>query len=107
MQKFLFLFKGLALNPQQVTESYSNKWVDYMGKLVQGGHLEAGSPLEPGGKVVVGQDSVSDFKGEQVDIYGYLLIKASSLDEAVELSKQAPHMALGGTTIVRPCREVP
>lgn len=105
MQKFLFLFKGLGFSAQDVTESYSKKWTDYIGKLAKGGHLEAGSPLETGGKVVVGQDSVSDFIGEKVDIYGYMLIKASSLDEAVELSKQAPHMALGGTTIVRPCRE--
>lgn len=89
-----------------MTESYSKKWTDYIGKLAQGGHLESGSPLESGGKVVVGKESVSDFKGEKVDIYGYMLIKASSLDEAVELSKQAPHMALGGTTIVRPCREI-
>ena len=105
--KFLFLFKGLGFSPQTVTESYSKKWIDYIGSLTQKGHLESGSPLELGGKVVVGKDSVSDFKGEEVDIYGYMLIKASSLEEAVELSKQAPHMALGGTTLVRPCRENP
>lgn len=106
MQKFLFLFKGLDGSDQPMTESYSKKWADYIGKLVQEGHLEAGSPLESGGKVVVGKDNVSDFKGEKVDIYGYMLIKAASLEEAVVLSKQAPHMALGGTTIIRPCREV-
>ena len=106
MQKFLFLFKGLDSNPQEITESYSKKWTDYIGMLAKNGHLESGSPLENSGKVVVGKE-VSDFKGEKVDFYGYMLIKASSLGEAVELSKQAPHMALGGTTIVRPCREVP
>ena len=104
MQKFLFLFKGLGFDSQQVTESYSKKWIDYMGSLVKKGHLISGSPLANGGKVVVGKE-VSDFKGEKVDIYGYMLINASSLEEAVELSKQAPHMALGGTTIVRPCQE--
>lgn len=107
MKKFLFLFKGLDSDPAQITESYGKKWIDYMGKLTQGGHLESGSPLESGGKVAVGLDQVSDFKGEKVDIYGYMLIKASSLEEAVKLSQQAPHMALGGTTIVRPCRETP
>lgn len=106
MQKFLFLFKGLGYSSQDVTESYSKKWTDYIGELVKNGHLVAGSPLDTGGKVVVGKE-VSDFKGEKVDIYGYMLIQAPSLEEAVELSKQAPHMALGGTTVVRPCREVP
>ena len=106
MAKFLFLFKGLGYSSQEVTESYSKKWTDYIGNLAKNGHLESGSPLESGGKVVVGKE-VSDFKGEKIDIYGYMLINAATLEEAVELSKQAPHMALGGTTIVRPCREVP
>lgn len=105
MKKFLFLFKGLDGSAQPITESYGKKWVDYMAQLTQGGHLEAGSPLESAGKVVVGKDQVSDFQGDKVDIYGYMLIKASSLEEAVKLSQQAPHMALGGTTIVRTCKE--
>ena len=106
MKKFLFLFRGLPSVPEVRTESYGKKWVDYFGLLTQGNHLLSGSPLEADGKVVVGQE-VSDFKGEKVDIYGYMLIQAASLEEAVELSKKAPHMALGGTTFVRPCQETP
>jgi hypothetical protein len=35
-----------------------------------------------------------------------MVVKAESLDAAVALSRQAPHMALGGATIIRPCIEV-
>jgi hypothetical protein len=65
-----------------------------------------GVPLESGGKVAVGKE-VSDFKGERIDTYGYMVVKATSREEAVEMAKKAPHMALGGTTIFRPCREIP
>jgi len=45
----------------------------------------------------------TDLQLQEVDIGGSLLINAESLEDAVEIAQQAPHMALGGTTIVRPC----
>jgi hypothetical protein len=54
----------------------------------------------------VKKEVVTDLQLQQEDIGGYLLIRAESMDEAVEIARQAPHMALGGTTIVRPCLEV-
>jgi hypothetical protein len=42
-----------------------------------------------------------------VDIYGYLLVNASSLDEVVDIVRQAPHTELGGKTIIRPCNDRP
>lgn len=53
------------------------------------------------------KDAVSDHRLQPQDVYGYMMIKAASLDDAIATGRQAPHMALGGTTIVRPCVEIP
>ena len=45
--------------------------------------------------------------GILIDIGGFLLIEAESAEAAVQIAEQAPHIALGGSVIVRPCLEVP
>ncbi len=52
------------------------------------------------------KDAVSDHRLQPQNVYGYM-IKAASLDDAIATARQAPHMALGGTTIIRPCVEIP
>jgi hypothetical protein len=49
---------------------------------------------------------VSDAKLGIPDTYGYMVVSAGSLDAAIAIAREAPHIALGGTTIVRPCIEV-
>jgi hypothetical protein len=109
MAKFLFLMLGLPGEPNaddSQTQEYSRKWGAYMGSLAQRGALESGAPLEPQAKAVTSA-SVTDAKLGIPDVYGYMVVTAASLDEAIAIAREAPHMALGGTTIVRPCIEVP
>ena len=104
MKKFLLLFVGRAAQPaadDAQTQEYNRKWVEWMATLAGQGRMESGLPLEPNGKVVK-QDSVTDLQLQTEDTGGYMIVSAASLDEAVEIAKQAPHIALGGTTIVRP-----
>jgi hypothetical protein len=108
MKHFLFLFIGLASQAEDEsaqTQEYRQGWGVWMAELAKRGVIESGLPLEWSGKVVK-KDSATDLQLQQVDIGGYLLIRAESLDEAIEIAQQAPHMALGGTTIVRPCMEL-
>jgi hypothetical protein len=108
MKKFMLFFVGLAVQPgdrSPQTQEYMQGWGEWIAGLARKGVVESGLPFEWGGKVVQ-KDSVSDLHLQPVDIGGYMLIKAESLDEAVEIARQAPHMALGGTTIVRPCMEM-
>jgi len=35
-----------------------------------------------------------------------MVVNTDSLDDAIAIAREAPHMALGGSTIVRPCIEV-
>jgi hypothetical protein len=108
MATYVLLFVGRTAQPDaddKVTADYNQQWQDYMGGLAQAGTLRGGAPLEPSGKTV-GRDGVTDLEVKDVDIGGYVVVEADSVDEATEIAQGAPHIALGGTTIVRPCLAV-
>jgi hypothetical protein len=108
MAKFLFLMLGLPGDPNAgdaQTQAYSQKWGAYMASLAQRGALESGAPLEATAKAVTSQ-SVGDAPLSRPDIYGYMVVNTASLDDAIAIAREAPHMALGGSTIVRPCVEL-
>ncbi len=73
--------------------------------LIASGALDSGRPLEASGKVVE-KDAVADFQPEDIGIGGYLIINAESLDDAALMMQGSPHMALGGSAIVRPCLDI-
>jgi hypothetical protein len=105
LPKYMLLFVGMAARPDATdatTEDYNQRWMQWIGGLAQRGALESGAPFEPTGKRVEA-DSTADLELDTVDIGGYMLIEAADLDEAAALAREAPHMALGGSTIVRPC----
>ena len=105
MPKFLFLMLGLPAQPNAndaQAQAYYRKWDDYMGSLAQRGALESGAPLQPVAKAVTTQ-SVNDVELGIPDTYGYMVVNVASLDDAIAIAREAPHMALGGSTIVRPC----
>jgi hypothetical protein len=104
MAQYLLLFVGLAApveTSDAQTAEYGRRWGEWMGELAANGTLLSGAPLEPRG-FVVGKDGRSDLRLNTVDVGGFMLIQASSDAEAVAVARQAPHIALGGTTIVRP-----
>ncbi|TMD47904.1 MAG: hypothetical protein E6I86_08120 [Chloroflexi bacterium] len=108
MAKFLFLMLGLPGQPNagdEQTQAYNRAWGEYMGSLAERGALESGTPLEPVAKAV-SSGSVSDAKLGTPDIYGYMVVNAASLADATAIAREAPHIALGGSTIVRPCIEL-
>ena len=108
MARFLFLMFGLPAQPNagdDQTQAYYRKWGAYTRSLAQRGALESGAPLETTAKTVT-SGSVGDAKHGTPDIYGYMVANAGSLDDAIAIAREAPHMALGGATIVRPCAEL-
>jgi hypothetical protein len=105
LQKFMMLHVRLAAQPSaddQQIQNYGQQWSEYMRELAIAGGLESGAPFEPGGQKAQ-RGSVSPLEPAKVDIGGYALVTAESLDAAVEIAQRAPHIALGGTTIIRPC----
>ena len=104
----MMLYLGLAAEPSaddQQTLDYNQKWAEYMKGLAAAEALESGSPFAPDGRIVQ-RDGISPVELAEVDIGGYALINAESLDAAIELAQRAPHIELGGTTIIRPCSPI-
>ncbi len=104
MARFMLLFVGLAA-PERADDSqtrdYEAKWVDWMSGLAREGVLSSGGPFLATGKRV-DRDAAVDLDLNTIDIGGYALIDVASIDDAAKIAEQAPHTALGGSTIVRP-----
>jgi hypothetical protein len=108
MAQFVLLFVGRQAQPDATddqTADYNRQWGEYMAGIAQSGALVSGAPFEATGKVV-SRDGAIELDLNDVDIGGYVLVDVDSIDAAVEIAARAPHIALGGTTIVRPCLRV-
>jgi hypothetical protein len=106
MSDFIFLFRGgeSVGSPEQM-QKHMQKWQSWMQELGKKGHFKSGEPLEKGGKVVKGSRKlVTDgpFAEAKDLVGGFMLITASTLDEAVELSKGCPIFEHDGIVEVRP-----
>ena len=100
----MLLFVGLAA-PERAddaqTQHYEQEWADWMSGLARDGALSSGGPFLATGKRV-DHDATVDLALDTIDIGGYALIDVASIDDATKIAEQAPHTALGGSTIVRP-----
>ena len=108
MKDFLLIFRrdadfDLQLTPEQLQE-VSKPWQDWMGSLAaQNKLVDQGNRLNHEGKVVKAGGVITNGAFVEVKelIGGYTAIRASSLDEAAELSKGCPILAVGGSVEVR------
>lgn len=106
MNEFVFLYRG-AVRPSSPKEAEQTmqKWMTWLQDLGAKGHLkDRGQPLDPAGKVVGRQKTVTDgpFAEAKDLIGGYSLITAKDLSEAAELSKGCPIFERDGFVEVRP-----
>jgi hypothetical protein len=97
--------EGVAQLPDAERQAHMQQWDEWVGQLQSDNIFAGGSPLLPVAKTISGQEAiVSDgFFVPQKEhvIGGYILIKAASLDEAVEIAKGCPAFELDGTVEVR------
>jgi hypothetical protein len=94
-----------AMGTPERAQQNMQRWMAWMKELDAKGHLkDRGQPLEQSGKVVRGQQMVTD--GPYVEtkdvIGGFTLIEARDIDEAVTLSHGCPILQGGGAVEVRP-----
>lgn len=106
MKDFMFIFRG-GLDPStaspQDMESNMQKWFAWVKDLQDRNIYAAGEALLPTGKTVRKQNLVTDgpFAESKEIVGGFFVVKANSLDEAIELAKDCPDLPLGGTVEVR------
>jgi hypothetical protein len=107
MSEFTFMFRGRQTSgsPEQL-QQHMEKWLAWFKELKVKGHMkDPGHPLEGTGRVVRGkQKLVNDGPyAEAKDVVaGYIVIEATDLDHAAELSKGCPILEVGGSVEVRP-----
>src|SRR5262249_43146517 len=110
MNEFALLFRrertgsDAQPSPQQMQELLK-QWQNWMSDIASQNKLASpGNRLGSEGKVVKPKNIVSD--GPYVElkesIGGYILVRAKSIDEAAELAKGCPILAVGGNVEVRP-----
>jgi len=107
MSEFLYLFRGgdarqAAGSPERMQE-HMGKWMKWMEDLSKAGKMTGGLPLKGEGKTVNSRGVITDgpyAEGKEV-VGGYMTIKAASMDEALQISKDCPIFEFDGTVEVR------
>jgi hypothetical protein len=97
MKEYLFLFRGgeaesLQQSPE-LWQQHMHRWMQWMGDLQKKGQFVGAQPLSQSGKLVSGtKKSITDgpfAEGKEI-VAGYLMCKADSYDEALNIAKGCP-----------------
>jgi hypothetical protein len=115
MSEYLLLFRGgdaARIDEQKSPEQWQahmQKWMKWMGELTEQGKFVGAQPLNEVGKVVTGTKKVvtdGPFAEGKEMVGGYLICKAGTLEEAVQLSKGCPILEHDGIVEVREIKEI-
>src|SRR5579872_7291850 len=108
MSEFVYLYRSgerMQGSPEQMQQQMQ-RWMTWLKELTDKGHIkDPGHPLERTGKLVKGQNTVTDgpFAEAKDVVGGYTLVQAKDLAQAVELTSGCPILdAAGGVVEVRP-----
>ena len=114
MKEYMLLFRGgreqmETASPEQ-SQAHLQRWVNWMNKLGEEGKFVGAQPLNKVGKTVSSPKKViSDgpfMEGKEM-VGGYLICKAKTIEEAVEISKGCPVLdAEDGVVEVREIQEL-
>jgi hypothetical protein len=102
MTKYLLLFRKGFLEKTEQSEELLLAWDAWVEKLAHEGRFVSGLPFGPKAKVISGVNkAVTDFQPDADAVAEYILIQATSLDEAIEIAKGSPNLQYGGSVEVR------
>ena len=108
MKDFLLVFRSDASaipkrSPEEM-QAITKKWMDWIGGIAAQNKLsDRGNRLDPTGKVLKPGNVIADGPYTEIKetIGGYSIVKAESIEEAIELTKQCPILTMGGNVEVR------
>jgi hypothetical protein len=109
MKDFLLVYRidyntmPQGASPEQMQASVK-RWMDWIGGIAAQNKLtDGGNRLIPSGKVVKSDNVIADGPYTEIKecIVGYSIVKTTSIEEAVELAKGCPILAIGGNVEVR------
>lgn len=85
-------------------QATTKQWMDWIGGIAAQNKLtDRGNRLMPAGKVIKADHVITDGPYTEIKecIIGYSIVKAESMEEAVELAKGCPVYKIGGNVEVR------
>lgn len=106
MSNFMFLFRG-GLDPftasPEAMQQNMEQWLAWVGQLQASGVYVAGEALMPTGKTLHKDHVVTDgpYMESKEMVGGFFVVKADSLDVALEIAKGCPDLSIGGSVEVR------
>ena len=108
MKNFLLVYRDELSkrpkgSPEQMQANMKN-WMDWIGSIAaQNKLIDRGNRLDGDGKVVRPNQIVTDGPYTEIKetLGGYSLIKADTIEKAVEFAKGCPILAIGGNVEVR------
>jgi len=108
MKDFLFVFRAdysvMPKSSPEEMQAMMKRWMDWLGNIAAQNKLtDQGNRLNASGKVVKPNNVIADGPYMEIkeSIGGYSIVKAESLEEAVELAKGCPILTAGGNVEVR------
>lgn len=106
-QKFMMIF-SFSPNPEyqptkEEMEQMKEDWGSFIGNIAIKEKLDSTHQLGFNGKQIATDSSITDgiLISESKTISGNMIVKANSLDEAVEMAKDSPILKMGGSVEVR------
>lgn len=90
--------KGEAPSPAQMEQMYArfNAWKDRF----QDNIVDMGGKLQSPGKIVTAESATDGpFVEAKEVIGGYMIVSADSMDEAIEVARQSPGVAMPGSSV--------
>ena len=112
MKEFMMLFRHVPdpsyVPSQEDIQNEIKKWQDWIGGIAGQGKFDSTNQLGYEGKVVKADGTITDGPYAEVKeiIGGYIIVKAESEEEAVEMAKGCPVLDTGGHVEVRAFMEL-
>lgn len=106
MKEFMMIFRSEERVEQPTPEEMQAQvkvWQDWIGGIAAQDKFVATNALGMEGKVVRANNVVTDGPYMEVKemVGGYIIVKASDLEEAIKLSEGCPTLSYGGSVEVR------
>ncbi len=111
MPRYLLLMYNEDMEmPEKPTEEQMGKgtapWREYLAPLTRDGAVESVAPVLWEGKSVT-STGAEDYKPQKLDLGGYMIIRADSMEGAVEMAKRSPHAQSNmGPTAIKGIRDM-
>jgi hypothetical protein len=108
MKEFMMIFRnekkpGDVMPSVEQMQAMMSLWQKWIKSVAEKGRYSGTNRLLPEGKTVRPGDIVTDgpYTEAKEVVGGYLIVKAQTLDEAVEMAKSCPIYSFGGNVEVR------